>query len=1084
MQVLTNRTVETALSVPGKSVTPTCHSGLVRVAILGALLVTDDAGRPVEVGGARLRALLTRLSLEPGRAVGVHALVADLWGDAPPADEVNALQSLVSRLRRALPGGGPVESVPTGYRLAIDPRLVDATEFERLAEAGRRTLDGDPAGARRLLTEALALWRGPALADAAGQPWADAAADRLTERRLAATEDRIDAALELGAHAEVLVELETLARDHPLRERIRGQQVRALYAAGRQADALAAYEDVRRRLADELGVDPSPALQEIHLRVLRATPEPRAAVGRTNVPAQFTSFVGRDADLAAVTALLDRHRLVTLVGPGGAWKTRLAAETAVRVLDRFPGGTWLAELAPISDAAQVPQAVLGAIGLVDSLRREQPGQADALTLLVDLLADRCALIVLDNCEHLIEAAARTAAELLAHCPQLRILATSREPLAITGEALAPVAPLGLPPSDAAPAQALAFPAVRLLADRAAAVRPGFEVAADTVGPVVEICRRLDGMPLAIELAAARMRSLPVTEVATRLDDRFRLLTGGSRAALPRHQTLRAVVAWSWDLLTDAEAALADRVAVFPGGVSPEAAEAVCAGGPVQAADVPDLLAALTDKSLLQQLPGVEPRYRMLETLREYGTERLAATGEVAAVKRAHALHFLAVAEEADPHLRGPEQLEWYAKLTAERDNLVAAMRFVVDTGDADTATRLGAALAWFWTARSEHVAAATLLPAAGDLPGDASPDARAVCLVVGAVSAAAVAANFDGLVDRLNRARALNPGSWAEHPMLVLLEPLAAMLAGNEQEAFELLERAPEPTDPWTRATRWLLGAMLHENEGHFEEHRGYLKRALEGYREVGDRWGLASALAATGNVQLADGDVDGSVEAYAEAHRLMAEITANEDASYTRTRLATAYARGGDLPRARAELAAAKAEAERSGSPIGLASVDLGLADLARDSGDRAEARRLAEDALAVVDSVAGGPPQLLVVVQAFLATLDAEDGDPDGGRARLRAAVSLPMADRDMPVMGAAALASAYVELNAGRYEQSARLFGAAFALRGTEDRGSTQVDQLRKQLSAALGDDGLERLYQDGATLPREQAMDLLRGSADAD
>jgi tetratricopeptide (TPR) repeat protein len=320
--------------------------------------------------------------------------------------------------------------------------------------------------------------------------------------------------------------------------------------------------------------------------------------------------------------------------------------------------------------------------------------------------------------------------------------------------------------------------------------------------------------------------------------------------------------------------------------------------------------------------------------------------------------------------------------------------------------------------------------------------------------------------------------------MLVLLEPLAAMLAGNEQEAFELLERAPEPTDPWTRATRWLLGAMLHENEGHFEEHRGYLKRALEGYREVGDRWGLASALAATGNVQLADGDVDGSVEAYAEAHRLMAEITANEDASYTRTRLATAYARGGDLPRARAELVAAKAEAERSGSPIGLASVHLGLADLARDSGDRAEARRLAEDALAVVDSVVGGPPQLLVMVQAFLATLDAEDGDPDAGRHRLRAAVSLPMADRDMPVMGAAALASAYVELNAGRYEQSARLFGAAFALRGTEDRGSTQVDQLRKQLSAALGDDGLERLYQDGATLPREQAMDLLRGSADVD
>jgi predicted ATPase/DNA-binding SARP family transcriptional activator/tetratricopeptide (TPR) repeat protein len=1054
----------------------------VRVAILGALLVSDDAGRPVEVGGARLRALLTRLALEPGRAIGVSALVADLWGDTPPADEVNALQSLVSRLRRALPGA-PIESVPTGYRLVVDPRHVDAAEFERLAAAGRHALHGDPAAARRLLTQALALWRGPALTECAGQPWADAAADRLTERRLAATEDRIDAALELGGHAEVLVEVETLARNHPLRERIRGQQVRALYAAGRQADALAAYEDVRGRLAEELGVDPSPALQEIHLRVLRATPEPQPAVGRTNVPAQFTSFVGRDDDLAAVTALLDRHRLVTLVGPGGAGKTRLAAETAVRVLDRFPDGAWLAELAPVTEGAQVPQAVLGAIGLADPLRREQPGQgqADALTLLAELIADRCALIVLDNCEHLIDAAARTAAELLARCPQLRILATSREPLAITGEALAPVAPLGLPPSDAAPAEALAFPAVRLLADRASAVRPGFEVDADTVGPVVEVCRRLDGMPLAIELAAARMRSLPVTEVATRLDDRFRLLTGGSRAALPRHQTLRAVVAWSWELLTDAEAALADRVAVFPGGVSAEAAEAVCAGGPVHAADVPDLLAALADKSLLQQLPGGQPRYRMLETLREYGTERLAAAGEVAAMKRAHALHFLAVAEEADPHLRAPEQLEWYAKLIAERDNLTAAVRFAIDTGDADTAIRLGASLAWFWTARNEHVAAATLLTAAGDLPGDAPTDARAICLMVGAVSGAAVAADFNGLPERMTRARALNPGNWADDPMLSLLEPLAAMLAGDEQEAFELLERGPEPADPWTRATRLLLGAMLHENEGHFDEHRGYLKRALEAYREVGERWGLASTLAATGNARLADGDVAGSVEAYAEAHRLMAEITANEDASYTRTRLAAAYARGGDVPRARAELAAARVEAERSRSPIGLATVYLGMADLANETGDPAEARRFGERAQAEATSITGAPPQLLVVVEAFLAALDAEDGDADGGRERLRAAVVLPMADRDMPVMGIAALAAAYVELLAGRPEHSARLMGAALALRGTEDRGSRQVRRLRHDLEAALGEDGFERTYLEGAALPREEAMALLRGSA---
>jgi tetratricopeptide (TPR) repeat protein len=581
-----------------------------------------------------------------------------------------------------------------------------------------------------------------------------------------------------------------------------------------------------------------------------------------------------------------------------------------------------------------------------------------------------------------------------------------------------------------------------------------------------------------------MRSLPVTEVAARLDDRFRLLTGGSRAALPRHQTLRAVVAWSWDLLTDAEAALADRVAVFPGGVTADAAQAVCTGAPVEAADVPDLLAALADKSLLQQTPSSQPRYRMLETIREFGVERLAGAHQVAEIRHRHARHFLALAEEADPHLRRPEQLEWFGKLTAERDNLLAAMRYAVDTADADTATRLGAALAWFWTARSEHAAAATLLPAAADLPGDAPTDARAVCMVVGAVNNAAVGDDFSGLEERLAAARRLDLGrSWADHPMLGLLEPVTAMLTGHQDEAFAMLERAGNTDDEWSAATRLLLGAMLHENEGHFDEHRDYLKRALDGYRQLGERWGLASTLAATGSVRLADGDIDGSVAAYAEAHQLMAEITASDDASFTRTRLALAYARGGDVGKAKAELAVARAESERSGSRIGLVSTDLVLAEIARQEGDVAEARQLVESALHAAEDIPNGPPQLVAVAYAALGALNADDDDIALARQRIHHAATLPMADRDMPVMGAVALSAAYVELRAGRPEAAAARFGAALALRGIEERGSPQVEQLRRELLAALDPDELDRIYGDAAALPREQALDLLRGSAEA-
>ncbi|MET0603759.1 MAG: BTAD domain-containing putative transcriptional regulator [Baekduia sp.] len=580
------------------------------VSILGTLELRRG-GDAVPVAGARVRALLARLALDAGRDVSPAALIDAVWDDTPPGDAGHALQALVSRLRRALAPGGELVSGTAGYRLAVEPEAVDALRFETLAAAGAAALrEGDPARAGAILRGALALWRGPALGELAGtQRFATAAGLRLDDLRLAATADRIEADLALGARGELVAELDALTEAHPLHERLVGQRLRALAAAGRPADALEAYEALRLRLDAELGAVPSPELQAAQLEIVTAAPITTAPARRSNLRAGVTSFVGREAEVDRLTALLDEHRLVTLIGPGGAGKTRLAGEVAARRLPELPDGAWMVELAATTDPDDVGASVLGALGLREArmLAVSSPvpghgsgpsGSGDATAHLVDVLAERETLVILDNCEHLLDATAVLADLLLAQCPALRILATSREPLGIAGEHLAQVPPLGLPPADASAEEALTHPAVRLFADRAAAAAPDFSVDDTTVAAVVEICRRLDGLPLAIELAAARLRSLPAAQIAARLDDRFRLLTGGSRAALPRQRTLRAVVDWSWDLLSEPERALARRIAVFPAGVTATSAATVGVGAPVGADDVPELLAALVDRSLL------------------------------------------------------------------------------------------------------------------------------------------------------------------------------------------------------------------------------------------------------------------------------------------------------------------------------------------------------------------------------------------------------------------------------------------------------------------------------------------------------
>jgi DNA-binding SARP family transcriptional activator len=495
--------------------------------MLGPFEVRGDDGVLADVPGARLRALLIALALEPGRAVPKATLVDWIWGEHPPADATNALQRLVSRLRKALPQG-VVDGRPDGYRLRVEPDVVDAVRFERLVAQARG--DEDP----RRLREALALWRGAAMQDV-GLPDSaafDAAVTRLEGLRLTAMEDRFDAEIGHGHGAELVTELTDLVAAHPVRERLVAALMRALVATGRDSEALLVYERTREALADALGVDPSPELSALHVALLRGELGRRAENRQTNLRAELTSFVGKDGEVAAVRELVATHRLTTLIGPGGTGKTRLATETARTQLADQPDGTWLVELAAIGAEGDVAQATLDALRLRDTLLGEA-SDAEPTDRVIAAIRDRAMLLILDNCEHVIESAAAFAHRVLGECRRLRILATSREPLGITGEALWPVAPLVLAAEDADPDEIESSPAVRLLRDRAGAVRADLAtgpITAHTLATMARICRAADGMPLAIELAAARLRTMSLDQLANRLDDRFRLLTGGSRTA--------------------------------------------------------------------------------------------------------------------------------------------------------------------------------------------------------------------------------------------------------------------------------------------------------------------------------------------------------------------------------------------------------------------------------------------------------------------------------------------------------------------------------------------------------------------------
>jgi predicted ATPase/DNA-binding SARP family transcriptional activator len=829
--------------------------------LLGPLEVLDQGVR-VPIPAAKQRAVLAILVLRARTTVSGQRLIEELWGEHPPVSARKVVQTYISRLRQVLPAGMLVTRA-TGYVLCVDPAEVDATRFEHLvAEAGQVLPDVEVA----VLRQALGLWRGRALEDFVDEPFAQADLSRLEGLRLAALERRIELDLAAGRHCAVTGELAVLVQENPLLERLRGQLMLALYRSGRQAEALRAYRDGRRLLVEQLGLEPSPLLSGLEQAILRQDPSldlPASSVPSARTPGQLTAalrspplphgsvsnltaqprrawrhapvstFVGRVPELEDLQTLLlgADPRLVTLTGPAGTGKTRLALEVAARVGSGFRDGTAVVDLTTVSDHELVASAVGSALGL------RPASQQDAAADLAAYLATRAQLLLLDNFEHVLPAAGLVE-WLLAQAPGLRVLVTSRSPLHVPREHVFAVPPLGVPSSGTPTDRILRTDAVALFLDRARAVRPDLELTEHTASTIGQLCAHLDGLPLAIELAAARVDLLSPRAILSRLGQGLDLLATESLAVAERHRSLRAAVEWSYALLNEEDQATFCDLSVFAGGFTMDTAEAVvsAARGRLLAA-VETLLRA----SLLrfEGAPGDEPRFGMLETIREYGRRRLEQSGRQAQRRSAHAAAFLALAEQAESELRGPDQVRWLSLLEAELTNIREALHWAARGGDADTGLFTAAYLWRFWQIRGRTDEARRQLEGLlGSQAGSGNARAAAHLTV-----ARCAFHQGDLLAVQRHVAASLpthraNGEAYAEGFGLAILGT-ATGRTGDTDRGLSLLEEALEVArgsqETWLEACcLGYLGTVLSTRGRHVQA-RHALEEGLRGARELGD---------------------------------------------------------------------------------------------------------------------------------------------------------------------------------------------------------------------------------------------------------
>lgn len=1026
----------------------------VRVVVLGTFQIRDEAGLCVPLGGQRMATLLARLALTPGNTIATDALIHDLWGSEAPGGGAETLRRLASRARVRLSeyglNCGPVPQ-RGGYRLDISTEVVDAVTFERLAAEGARLLrDGVPDRAREVLEEALSLWEGDAFGGIDAD-FAYRAAEQFNSQRLTTTEDHFDAMTQVADTNALIPELRAFCHQHPTRERSHSLLLQALHESGERGAALAVYEQLRQTLAEEFGADPSPQLQGMHAQILRdsGSAQPR---GWTNP--YLTQFFGRRKELQAIKTLLKRTRLVTLLGPGGIGKTRLSAEYADQA---GPDRVCFVELSPLREGDSITGAVSAFLGRTDLLTA--PSGLSRFDRLVASLSTVPTLLVLDNCEHLLDSAAQTVADLLAACPELSILTTSREPLGTMGEALVRVEPLLLSHSDGA---------VAMFENLASLARPGFRLDDRNEAAVADICRRLDGLPLAIELASTRVRSMTVQEIAEHLDERFRLLASVRRTGPDRHRTLSAVLDWTWNLLQTPERQLARRLAVLPGGATVDSAAAIAVTGELQKQDIPFLLASLTDKSLLRstEFERHHIRYQLMEIPRAYLEEQLRRSSEEQQSQQAMLQYFLTLTEDAFDMLLGRDQAGALTILDAEQQNLTQCLRIAFGTGKVEVGRRLVTLLSWYWIIRGRYGEIERWFDVLEAHPGTLNSAAVSVSAGIRAVlprhDETSAAPEGQSLTS------GLNPDHLSHFPPLAVIAAKHHLGAGDHTRVASDAKVALTHPHPWVRAAGQALSALATEASGDVANAEDEVQAAVEAFQGVGDLWSSSQMAVVLAGLQSVRGDSAHAIESLQHALELERSLGLDESAVLVRIRLGQELLRAERADEAETVLRQALDTSGHVGPDLRML-VLIGLAELSLYQGRAQAGWQLYGQASGLLKKPVADRNYLRILLLHLEASLKLSEGHVDQARAAADQAWAAAQRSGDSALRAQTAELMAQALWHCEDLTDSARMLGAADGFRGRPDEGNPQVKLLKQNLTKALQQQNFEQAYAAGQRQP---------------